>query len=388
MNIVFISPSQYPDSGAASNRHLAYAKGLVELGHSVEFVLLNKQTWEDNILIENGIFFIPLFHGEGIHTSKIKKATILFESIKKAKSIITSKNSTNKIDALILLGTDIITIIPLLHLANKLNIKTFHERTEYPFAVGRKSSFRNFKLFIYLNFVLKKFDGLYVINRALRDYFKQQTKGKVAIEIVNMIVDPTRFECSQIKERSEIVIGYCGTLDGDKDGVPILIEAFSLLIKKIPKARLQLIGSLDNEVTKQKISSIINRLSLEESVELTGRIKRNDIPEYLCNADILALARPANIQAEGGFPTKLGEYLATGNPVVVTKVGEIDFFLTDKINAFLSAPDSPLAFATKLEEAILSKEKKIIGMEGKKLVFKEFNYLTQARVLEKFFIDA
>ena len=55
----------------------------------------------------------------------------------------------------------------------------------------------------------------------------------------------------------------------------------------------------------------------------------------------MALARPTNKQAEGGFPTKLGEYLATGNTVVVTNVGEIGEFLHDKVNAFVSDPDSP-----------------------------------------------
>ena len=49
---------------------------------------------------------------------------------------------------------------------------------------------------------------------------------------------------------------------------------------------------------------------------------------------MLVLARPDNIQAKGGFPTKLGEYLATGNPVVVTKVGEIPNYLIDGVNAF------------------------------------------------------
>ena len=60
------------------------------------------------------------------------------------------------------------------------------------------------------------------------------------------------------------------------------------------------------------------------------------MPKYLCNAKLLALARPDSIQAQGGFPTKLGEYLATGRPVVVTKVGEIPDYLEDGVNAFLS----------------------------------------------------
>ena len=103
--------------------------------------------------------------------------------------------------------------------------------------------------------------------------------------------------------------------------------------------------------------------------------------------DILALARPNNKQAEGGFPTKLGEYLATGVQVVVTRVGEICLFLKNEINAFISEPDSAEKFAEKLSDALSSKKRIQIGLEGKKLVYNEFNYLTQAKILEELFSE-
>ena len=51
------------------------------------------------------------------------------------------------------------------------------------------------------------------------------------------------------------------------------------------------------------------------------------------------MARPDSRQARGGFPTKLGEYLATGKPVCVTKVGEITVYLEDNVSAFLAEPE-------------------------------------------------
>ena len=99
---------------------------------------------------------------------------------------------------------------------------------------------------------------------------------------------------------------------------------------------------------------MLKRLHIENKVIITGSVKRNEIPALLCNSDILALARPDNKQAEGGFPTKLGEYLATGNLVVVTNVGEIGLFLEDRKNAFISEPGSPEKFSEKLREALLN----------------------------------
>jgi glycosyltransferase involved in cell wall biosynthesis len=72
---------------------------------------------------------------------------------------------------------------------------------------------------------------------------------------------------------------------------------------------------------------------------------------------------------------------------VVTNVGEIGLFLTDKKNAFISEPDSAEKFSQKLREALLNNNALQIGIEGIKLVYNEFNYLTQAKILEKMFLE-
>jgi len=203
-----------------------------------------------------------------------------------------------------------------------------------------------------------------------------------------MVVDPLRFECiTKTIKNAEKIITYCGGLDGDKDGVPILIKSFSLIADEFPLFKLQLVGSLHNESTRLNLRSLVQKLNINDKVIFTGRIRRDNIPEYLCNSDFLVLARPNNKQAEGGFPTKLGEYLATGKPVVVTNVGEISNFLIDQKNAFVAEPDSAEKFANKLREALLNKNSSQIGLEGKKLVHNEFHYLTQAKELEKFILE-
>lgn len=67
-----------------------------------------------------------------------------------------------------------------------------------------------------------------------------------------------------------------------------------------------------------------------------GDVHRDKVPELLCRSKILALARPDNLQSEGGFPTKLGEYLSTGNLVIITDVGDIPFYLKDGESALIA----------------------------------------------------
>jgi glycosyltransferase involved in cell wall biosynthesis len=133
-----------------------------------------------------------------------------------------------------------------------------------------------------------------------------------------------------------------------------------------------------------RLNQLVTDLNLNDRVHFTGKIERDNMPAYLCHAKVLALARPSSLQSLGGFPTKLGEYLATGNPVVVTKVGEIPSYLRDGENAYLAEPDSPELFAAKLEFVLSNYETaKAVGKKGSELVKTYFNYRYQSkRILE------
>ena len=51
----------------------------------------------------------------------------------------------------------------------------------------------------------------------------------------------------------------------------------------------------------------------------------------------------------GGFPTKLGEYLMSGTPVLLTDVGESSQYFIDEQDMFFAKPDSPIDFAHKIK---------------------------------------
>lgn len=109
------------------------------------------------------------------------------------------------------------------------------------------------------------------------------------------------------------------------------------------------------------------------------------MPRLLKNARILALARPDNLQNRNGFPTKLGEYLATGNPVVVTSIGEIPNFLKDEENAFMATPGNVQSFADALKRAYNNSEKAIaIGRNGRHLALTAFSSEEQTKVALNF----
>ena len=227
------------------------------------------------------------------------------------------------------------------------------------------------------------FDGWLIETQSIADYFIPKAKKGVQYLIVPMTVEYERFSSPQRSgSHYGSYIGYCGNMQ-EIDGVSILIEAFSLINKKFPDVKLLLAGESSDMPEQKKLAQ---RLSVANSVVFLGRLHRNEVPQFLKNASILALASPTSLRSCASMPCKVGEYLCTGNPVVVTSLGEIPKYLTDGENAFLAEADSAQKFADKLEHVLrLSKdEQRAIGLEGQKTAIKHFNAEQQAINIRNF----
>jgi len=390
MNLVFVSEGQYPGGSASSNRHLAYAKGLVELVNKVTFILLAPQNNADQSFTLDGINFICV----SVSKSKLKHSSIewifsIFRSDRKGEKLISDITSEEKVDAVILLDVLVFILYPFLRFCNKRKIPVFHERTEFPVVYDNHGVLDRLHQKIYLSQILPRFDGIFVINHALKKYFEEVTNNKIPVSIVNMVVDPSRFASAHVpKAEASKYLAYCGSMDIEKDGVDILIRSFGKAINESginKEIYLMLIGDTTDVIRQNKLNRIIEESNCVKNVILTGSVKRQRIPELLTNADALALARPNSKQAEGGFPTKLGEYLSTGKPVIITNTGEIGLFLKDGHNAFIAEAGSIDSFSKKIRQVFDNYNDAIkVGLNGKNLVYNEFNYLHQAKCLSDF----
>jgi len=364
VNRVVIIRDRFVDGDASINRLLGYAKGFSEQGAEVHVVFANRGRLVGNEPQYEGVLFYYLCDSLSNRILKFKLLTLIIYTFKLYSFI-------SKGDKVLLLGYP----HPLAYqIVCKLKkAKVFCEITEHPFyqeKVGYKDLFIT-KLF---NRMLKRIDGVFVISHSLRDYYLQKGVKSSAISIINMFVDIDRFAGITQDLGVEKYIAYCGTVSNYKDGVDILIKSFAIFHKKFSDYKLYIIGSV-SEYTLERLNEYIFQNGLNSSVVFTGRILSDKMPKILSNASILALARPNNIQAQNGFPTKLGEYLCTGHPVVITRTGEIDKFLTDGINCIFSQPDSVTDFAEKLIwTATHSKEANHIGENGRRLVLTYFSY--------------
>lgn len=229
----------------------------------------------------------------------------------------------------------------------------------------------------------QKLDGLFVISDNLKIYFSSKGIEESKIHVLNMTVDATRFD-GLTKHKSERYIAYCGNASNNKDGVDQLIKAFAITSQSHPDVKLYIIGPKPNHSNDFPNLALTKELGVENKVVFTGIVNSKDVPQLLKNAEICALDRPDNIQAKYGFPTKLGEYLLTENPVVITNVGNISQFLHDGVSALIANPNEPESFAAQMNWALDNPDKaKHIGAEGANIARRDFNCVYEAEKIVK-----
>jgi glycosyltransferase involved in cell wall biosynthesis len=391
INLVIMGSSNFPRGSAGTSRIRAYAKGLLDIGSHVTVICVRpngfKRLGDAQIDATGTISGIDYIYSSGrTLCPESLPLRILYElkGIMCSFSVLRTLNRARKINALMYYGYDTLLGMLFAFWAHCMGVSIIEEKCEFQF-LNRTIIKKKLKAFIYEKVVVPLFDGMIIMTRSLENYYVPLMKKKSKYLKVPILVDAARFENVAPANIDGPYIAYCGDPTGNKDGVPILIEAFSLIAQKHPDVKLYIIGDSHRKDVLAGLREKAKKLNIGKRVVFTGKVSPDEMPKYLCNAAVLALARPTSVQAQYGFPTKLGEYLATGKPVVVTDVGEITEFLRDGENAYVAQPNSAEAFAIKLDYVLANYENaKQIGLKGKEVAVRNFDYHIHGKRIVEF----
>jgi len=399
LNVCIVTTNPVPIGNAATNRILSWARGLAELGHQVHYLCVKPtesglKYYNKNVEGDyKGVKY--KYTSDTTLKSSIIILNLIYQMIGILKASIFIKNSrlTTHKNIIIFYGLDFLKIFYFFFISKFYHYKYVLESTEYPshLIYGYKKYIREIGFKLYNFIVYRLFDGMFVITYTLKDYYKSLVRKKIKIEVIPMTVEYDRFD---IKVNSNpfpagFNIVYCGTMQDNKDGIEDLVDAVSSLINQHFEVNLILIGNKSTNVGRNnEYDRVIKKITVEnlkKKILMWGEVPSTEMPFLLKCADLLVLMRPDNIQSRGGFPTKLGEYLSTKKPVLLTSVGEIPFYMHDCYNAFLVPPGDKKSFIEKLEY-ILNNRNLIsnIGQNGYSTMLKYFNYSCQAKFLDKY----
>jgi glycosyltransferase involved in cell wall biosynthesis len=136
---------------------------------------------------------------------------------------------------------------------------------------------------------------------------------------------------------------YVGRLEPQK-GIDELVDAFAALSLRAPRTMLALIG---DGVSRDRVRARVERYG--SSVRLLGPLPQGQVAEWMGACDVLTLPSWAE-----GTPNVVLEALASGRPVVASRVGGIPDVLRDDRAGLLVPPKDARALADALVHALLA----------------------------------
>jgi glycosyltransferase involved in cell wall biosynthesis len=127
------------------------------------------------------------------------------------------------------------------------------------------------------------------------------------------------------------VILYAGTFEVYQ-GVEMLVEAFARVVRQRREARLLLVGGSEDQV--RKIREQVDSLGLGATCVLTGSVPKGVAVRYTQSASVLVSPRLHGTNT----PLKIYEHLASGRPMVATRIWSHTQVLDDSV-CHLVEPD-------------------------------------------------
>jgi len=219
------------------------------------------------------------------------------------------------------------------------------------------------------------FSGILVISTRFEKLYKKLNKHVLRIPILIDVNEIDKHTTKGIKNTPNTFrIGYLGWIGEKKDRVFSLIYA----VRKISLERaveLHLFGNVVSYNAK-KLTNLLDG----KVIFYHGNIPSSEVRKKLKDYDLLALIRTHNLQTKYGFSTKLGEYLLSGVPVLLTNVGDNGLYLKDGINAFVMEVKSKIN--------ILQLEKEIVNIySSDRLYLNEIGKKGQETAINKFYYN-
>lgn len=396
MTIHFYVNTPFPYGMAAAKRRLCYARGLMAEGNTVDVVVCQKcfENGDRDELPANGeyrgiryIYACGKYkHGKSY---KILRAFDYF-ALDYIRSFIYALGHIHRGEAVYAYFYPIFLQILLIIAAKAKGAKIAKETCEHPSALGKVNSkwHKMCKWFEY-HFIMPHYDGFIAISRDLREFVLKYKGRKAQCIIVPILVESPQENGNTANiDKSEYNVPYIihtGTMLEQKDSISKILRAFARF-KKESGSNCRLVFTGPHANSKCQYIPLMKELGVDDCVDLLGLVSTERVAKLQRHAAMTIIYKSDNLQTRNCFPTKLGEMLISGIPVITTTVGDANLYLENGKNAFIIEPDDENSLVNYikllLDKPSLAKQ---IGEAGRSTAIKYFSPLYQGKRLSDFF---
>jgi glycosyltransferase involved in cell wall biosynthesis len=145
---------------------------------------------------------------------------------------------------------------------------------------------------------------------------------------------------------SEPRLVFAGVM-GPRKNVLGLLNAFALLHRNRPEARLSILGPTGDAAYAARVREHVVKLGLAEVVDFVGFVENDQLIAELQRARALVL-----FSQEETLPTIIAQAMALGKPVVASSVGGIPSMVAEGESGYLVAPGDERGLAERMDELI------------------------------------
>lgn len=382
MKVFIITGEPFPYGMAATKRIKCFAKAIIEGGIECEVIIFRRTERYGKVKnvitqgIDEGIPFIYTPRRTSRGKNRIIRRVVDVLDLMKAKKYL--HDNIKQGDILFLyLAKPIEVIMPFMDIAHHKGAYCVRDLCELPYGTGTETelTIRFRKKTIEQQF--PRLDGIISISDALLKMARTYTLPTCKHIKVPIMVDYNYYHLlDRSSETTTPYIFHAGTLYQQKDGILGMIEAFGKAIEKIAiPVNFIFTGTLSGSPHKDDIDCLVSKYGLEDRLFFTGYINSEVLQKYLSQASLVIINKNRNQQNNYCFSTKMGEYLAAGKPMIITRYGEAINWIKNGESAFIVEPEDTDELSSAIAYVFNNlTECRKVGLKGQEICRKNFDY--------------
>ena len=397
MNIVILSRGRFPGFDGPYKRTKLIGAGLAKNGCDVTLIVAYPPEWKKcdrEFIKKNRYCYYHTLKAGPRNQSNLSK-NIFYKLVGTFKVIPLFNKIANKkkVDVLFLYGLGFLELLVAYLLKRKYKIIIAIDKTDVNYQFYKDETITFWRRLLKMSphemlsglniafgeyFIKNHVDVVFTVCSFLYEKYSGKTKGIVRMTNPALIESEAYNDDADLLDlssnRSSTKLMSVSVTEGYFYGLFPFIEALGKL-KSQYHFHLYILGSDKKEYLNTLNAKLVEH-GIHDRSTILYKISDEEVISLYLNADILLLAQASTQLAEGGFPSKLSEYLISGKPFITTLFSDFKNYLIDGKNCLIVPHGNIKAYEHALQKLFKSKSLSAeLGREARKTALYNFDYI-------------
>lgn len=317
--ILYVGNFELPDKGASANRVVSNGKLFTKLGYRVAYLGVKKQAdfaGVQTLDVDQNMY-------EEAYPQGMRKWFLHMYSVKNIQTMIEKQGDVCMV---ILYNVPFLLLKRVKYALKNTGIKVVYDCTEW---TGVTDGFFVKRMVKKLDeyFVRTKIadvaDGVIVISSMMEQAYAKSKHLLVLPPLVD--IQDAIWNQTLEKQGEEFEFCFAGMLDGNKESLDAIVEAFGNLGRR--DILLRIIGVTEQEFCAFYPNGEQLLKVCPDRIQFMGRLSHKDTIQYVLHCDCYIFIRQSDTRNNAGFPTKFSESYSCNVPIIATDISDIKGYM-------------------------------------------------------------